>query len=81
LALARVILETPGATQEQLVEKSGFPQPTTSYYVRKLRKAGLLEEAREGRYVRYLPAADLARFVQTADPTPLGSPTPAGVNA
>ncbi|GEM_PF-3637282 len=81
LTLARVILDNPGATQEQLVEKSGYPQPTTSYYVRKLRKAGLIDEAREGRYVRYLPAQDLARFVQTADPTPLGSPTPAGVNA
>lgn len=81
LTLARVILETPGATQEQLVERSGYPQPTTSYYVRKLRKAGLIEEAREGRYVRYLPAQDLARFVQAADPRPLGAPASAVLNA
>jgi DNA-binding transcriptional ArsR family regulator len=80
LALARVILAAPGATQEQLVERSGFPQPTTSYYVRKLRKAGLVDEAREGRYVRYLPAQDLERFVQTADPV-VGHPVPSGVNA
>jgi len=67
LSLARIILAQPGVTQELLAAGSGFPQPTTSYYVRKLRKAGLVDEVREGRYVRYQPAEDLARFVALAD--------------
>jgi predicted transcriptional regulator len=82
LALARVVLEHPGVTQEELVAASGFPQPTTSYYVRKLRKAGLVDEAREGRYVRYVPAADLARFVETAESgLAVGAPHASGINA
>lgn len=63
LALARAILERPGITQEQLAEATGFPQPTTSYYVRKLKQAGLVEEQREGRYAKYLPHAELAKYV------------------
>ena len=67
LTLARLVLREPGMTQEALAEASGYPQPTTSYYVRKLKQAGLVEEHREGRYARYLPNAELARFVNLAE--------------
>lgn len=69
-ALANLIVRSPGLTQELLVEQSGFPQPTTSYYVRKLKRAGLVDEAREGRYVRYLPKGDVARFIELAESAP-----------
>ena len=76
LALARIILRQPGMTQEALAEASGYPQPTTSYYVRKLKQADLVDEQREGRYARYLPKAELSRFVDLAD-APTAEPAPA----
>lgn len=65
--LARLVLTTPGIAQEELVERSTYPQPTTSYYVRKLKSAGLVEERRDGRYARYHPVGDIARFLELAD--------------
>lgn len=67
LVLARLILQQPGMTQETLAQSSGFPQPTTSYYVRKLKQASLVEEQREGRYARYVPGVELGRYVGLAD--------------
>lgn len=82
LTLARAIVGRPGITQEQLAEVSGFPQPTTSYYVRKLKQAGLVEEQREGRYVKYVPHLDLPRFVALADHQPtVGGASASGVQA
>lgn len=68
--LARLVVATPGIAQEELVERSTFPQPTTSYYVRKLKSAGLVEERRDGRYARYHPTGDVARFLEMADAHP-----------
>ena len=79
LTLARLVLGRPGVTQEDLASASGFPQPTTSYYVRKLKQAGLVEEQRVGRYAHYLPGAELARFVAMSEDVP--APTPAGPSA
>ncbi|HVM46152.1 MAG TPA: winged helix-turn-helix transcriptional regulator [Candidatus Thermoplasmatota archaeon] len=82
LALARAIAATPGITQEALAQASGFPQPTTSYYVRKLKQAGLVEEQREGRYVRYVPHADLPRFIAISEQTAtVGAAAAKGVQA
>jgi DNA-binding transcriptional ArsR family regulator len=80
-ALARLVLVTPGIAQEDLAMRSQFPQPTTSYYIRKLKVAGLVEERREGRYARYHPMPDLARFLELADahPAPAVGLTPASV--
>ncbi|HUR68315.1 MAG TPA: winged helix-turn-helix transcriptional regulator [Candidatus Thermoplasmatota archaeon] len=77
LTLARAIVAQPGITQEQLAAVSGFPQPTTSYYVRKLKQAGLCEEQREGRYVKYVPHVDLPRYIQLSE----SSPTTAAASA
>lgn len=65
--LARLVVDTPGIAQEELVARSTYPQPTTSYYVRKLKSAGLVEERRDGRYARYHPTGDVARFLDLAD--------------
>lgn len=65
--LARGILERPGLTQEELAVEVALAQPTTSYYVRKLVGSELVSEAREGRYVRYHPASELARFLELAE--------------
>lgn len=81
LALARAIVAQPGITQEALSEVSGFPQPTTSYYVRKLKQAGLVEERREGRYARYLPHADLPRYISISETPRLGQNASSGVQA
>ena len=78
--LARAIAGTPGITQEQLALASGFPQPTTSYYVRKLKQAGLVVEQREGRYVKYVPHADLPRFIAMSE-QPVVATAPSGVQA
>lgn len=67
LALAQIVLREPGISQEDLVARSGYPQPTTSYYIRKLKAATLINERREGRYARYHPHADLGRFVEIAE--------------
>lgn len=80
--LARAIATQPGITQEQLAAASGYPQPTTSYYVRKLKQAGLVEEQREGRYAKYVPHADLPRFIAMSEHAPTTSATaPSGVQA
>ena len=80
--LARAIVAQPAITQEQLAAASGYPQPTTSYYVRKLKQAGLIEEQREGRYVRYVPHADLPRFIAMSEQSPtVGSTAASGVQA
>lgn len=79
-ALARVIVREPGITQELLAEQSGFPQPTTSYYVRKLKRAGLVDEQRDGRYAKYVPHAELARFLEMAE-TSEAVPPPAPTGA
>jgi predicted transcriptional regulator len=80
--LARAIVTQPGITQEQLAVAVSFPQPTTSYYVRKLKQAGLIEEQREGRYVRYVPVTDLPRFIQLSESSvTTGGPAGAGVQA
>ena len=80
--LARAIANTPGITQEQLAAASGYPQPTTSYYVRKLKQAGLVEEQREGRYAKYVPHADLPRFIAMSEHAPGAQPPgPTGVQA
>ncbi len=80
LQIARAVLGEPGLTQERLTEATALPQPTVSYYVRKLKDAQLIIEAREGRYARYSPIADLARLVQIADaegvPLAAASPPP-----
>jgi predicted transcriptional regulator len=81
-ALAHAIVARPGITQEQLAEGSGFPQPTTSYYVRKLKQAGLVEELREGRFARYTAHAELPRFLAISDHAPtLGQAAASGVQA
>lgn len=81
LALARAILAQPGITQEQLAVATGFPQPTTSYYVRKLKQAGLVEEQRDGRYAKYQPHADLARYVELSESPGSPAASAAGANA
>ena len=81
-ALARVVVRAPGITQELLAEQSGFPQPTTSYYVRKLKRAGLVEEHRDGRYAKYTPHVDLERFLEMAESSePVPPPAPASSQA
>lgn len=80
--LARAIALQPGITQEALATASGFPQPTTSYYVRKLKQAGLVEEQRNGRYVKYVPHGDLPRFIEMSDAhATLGASSASGVQA
>ena len=83
--IARAVLAAPGSAQEDLVGATGLPQPAASYYVRKLKQAGLVEERREGRYSRYHPHADLARFVQLAEAAdagaPAAEPAPGGADA
>lgn len=81
LALARAILAQPGITQEQLAQTTGLPQPTTSYYVRKLKQASLIDEQREGRYAKYLPHADLARYLELTESAAPPTAPAAGANA
>ncbi len=66
--LAAQVLKTPGLTQEALAQAADLAQPTTSYYVRKLVHATLVVEEREGRYVRYVPGDELARFLAASEP-------------
>lgn len=68
-AVARCILEHPALTQEELSTAAHLAQPTTSYYVRKLVHAELVGQIREGRYVRYQPQGDMARFLDIAERT------------
>lgn len=72
--LARCIVTTPGLSQEELALAADLAQPTTSYYVRKLAHAGLVVEAREGRYVRYEPTEDLARYLAISEQTQENAP-------
>jgi DNA-binding transcriptional ArsR family regulator len=80
-ALARIVLDAPGITQEELVAHSGFPQPTTSYYVRKLKGAALVEERRQGRYARYYAHVELSRLLGLAEHAPADEPTVAFTQA
>ncbi len=52
LRLLAVLLEGPACVGE-LVERTGYRQPTVSQHLARLREAGLVEGIREGMTVRY----------------------------
>lgn len=51
--VAEYILEHPGATQAQVGEALGVTPSTVLWHARRLKKVGLVEQVREGRYVKY----------------------------
>ncbi len=57
----------PGITQQELRDRVGIPRGTLGYHLGVLRDAGLLHEAKKGRFTRYAPTAPNA--VDNAKPS------------
>ena len=52
----RLIVSEPGITQKEVSERLGIPSSSVNYSVKKLRRQGLIEIRREGRYTRLYPS-------------------------
>jgi DNA-binding transcriptional ArsR family regulator len=78
--VADFVRANPGTIQKQLCDGLGIQASIAHWHVRRLRDAGLVEEVREGRTVRYLPSTALHQVAgnQAAPPSlaPAMAPPP-----
>jgi DNA-binding transcriptional ArsR family regulator len=70
-AIVRACLQREHAAGE-LVALTGLPNPSVSEHLKVLRKTGLLQQSRDGRFRRYRTRSDVLEDVLTAL-TDLGS--------
>lgn len=47
------LIANPGITQMELCDKTGLTPPTINYYMKRLNELGLVENKRDGKFVKY----------------------------
>jgi DNA-binding transcriptional ArsR family regulator len=58
LQCLQAVLSAPGSTVGEVAERCGFPHSQASAFLRALQARGLIQPARESRWVRYYPQPD-----------------------